>query len=524
MNRSDPISRFRLLCWPAAMLLLSGCQATLPSRDHVASTTTAINDTTPDGSLTTEWPQAPALSGTLAGLDLSGPEGESSLWQRIRRGFQLSTPENQRVSRHLKWYAKHPQHLHRVGERARPYLHHIVDELEKRNMPLELALLPAVESGFRPTAYSSYRAAGIWQFIPSTGKMFGLEQNWWYDGRRDIVAATDAALDYLESLAEQFDGDWELALAAYNSGAGTVRRAIRKNRERGKPTDYWSLKLPRETQSYVPRLLALSRVVSDPDQAGNRLPVIPNRPHFSTVDVGSQIDLALAAEMAGISESELRDLNPGFNRWASPPEGPHHLALPIDRIPVFERELARLDVKSRLPWSRYAIRSGDTLGAIARRHGTTVAAIKRANNLSSNRISAGGHLLIPGDIAKAPPRTSVLADASATGGSYTVKPGDSLWSIARQHNLSHHRLAAWNSMAVTETLQPGQQLVLSGVATRATLTSLNYKVRKGDSLASIARRFNVKVADLHRWNHLPGQYLQPGQSIQLQLNLADQSI
>jgi membrane-bound lytic murein transglycosylase D len=497
----------------------------LPSRDQ-GNATAAANDMTQDGALDPDaraWPQAPELPGTLAGLDLSGPN-ESTLWQRIRQGFQMSRPENPRVSRHLTWYAKHPEHLRRVGERARPYLHYIVSELEKRNMPMELALLPAVESGFRPSAYSSYRAAGIWQFIPSTGKMFGLKQNWWYDGRRDVVAATDAALDYLQSLAGQFDGDWELALAAYNSGAGTVRRAIRKNRERGKATDYWSLKLPRETQSYVPRLLALSQVVSDPERLGNRLPEIPNRPYFSTVDVGSQIDLALAAEMAGIPESELRQLNPGFNRWASAPEGPHRLALPITKIPAFEQELAKLDVKSRLPWSRYAIRSGDTLGAIARRHGTTVAAIKQANNLSSNRISAGKHLLIPGDIAKAPAQTTGLAGALATGSSYTVKPGDSLWSIARRHNVSHRKLAAWNSIAVTEPLQPGQKLVLAKLDNQTTLTSLNYKVRKGDSLASIAKRFNVRIADLHRWNHLPGKFLQPGQHIQLQLNLADQSI
>lgn len=486
----------------------------------------------------------------------ASPEPEPpplDLWQRIRQGFRLQIPNTPRVTTHVNWYARHPEHLRRVEERARPYLFFITEELERRNMPLELALLPIVESAYQPFAYSPGRAAGIWQFIPSTGRMFGLKQNWWYDGRRDIVAATHAALDYLQQLADRFDGDWELALAAYNSGAGTVGKAIRRNRKQGKPTDFWSLKLPRETRGYVPRLLAVAKVIRQPGRYGITLEEMPNQPYFARIDVQAQLDLALAADMAGISIEELYRLNPGFNRWATDPEGPHHINLPVVAVERFSERLEKLDPERRLRWKRYRIRSGDNLGGIARRHGTTVAVLQQVNHLKGSRIRAGRHLLIPLSSRKAEhyvmstgERRKRLQNTSRKGTRMThvVRRGDTLWDLSRRYGISHKRLAGWNGIAPGDTLRPGQKLVLwvpdrkkarrttvdGGIEapdTRApvnTRGSLSYRVRKGDSLARIAQRFNTTVADLRRWNRLPGKYLQPGQQIKLFLDVAEQSL
>lgn len=321
---------------------------------------------------------------------------KDDLWGRIRQGYQLSPrKESHRVHRQLDWYIRHPEHISKVEQHARPYLHHIVEELEKRDMPLELALLPVVESAYRPYAHSPGSAAGIWQFIPSTGKMYGLKQTWWYDGRRDILASTDAALDYLESLSEQFDGDWELALAAYNAGSGAVRRAIRKNQRSGKPTDYWSLDLPGETKRYVPRLLALAEIVQTPEEYGIRLSRIPDKPFFESVEIDTQLDLPLAAELAGIDIEMLYRLNPGYNRWATDPQGPHRILLPLERVDEFNAKLSELDPDQRIRWARYLIQPGDTLQGIARKHETTVAVLKQANHLDSSLIKAGRALLIP---------------------------------------------------------------------------------------------------------------------------------
>lgn len=286
------------------------------------------------------------------------------LMDRLRAGFSLEIPDHPRIDSQIRWFAANGDYLDRVQKRAAPYLYFILEEAEQRGIPNELALLPIVESGFRPFAYSPGRAAGLWQFIPSTGKHFGLEQNWWYDGRRDVVAATRAAFDYLSKLATRFDGDWQLALASYNAGAGTVQRAIKRNQRQGKPTDFWSLELPKETMRYVPKLLAVAKVIAHPQQYGITLAAIPNQPYFDSIDIGSQLDLALAADMAGISIEEIYRLNPGFNRWATSPAGPHRLSIPVERAERFSEALAALDPQKRLSWNRYKIRPGDNLAAL----------------------------------------------------------------------------------------------------------------------------------------------------------------
>lgn len=489
--------------------------------------------------------QMPAIADQLQDVVTSLPEEEPDLISRMIKGFSLSYPDERRVRQELNWYSSHPGYIQRIQERAEPYLHFILEEIDQRGMPSEIALLPAVESAFQPFAYSPGRAAGMWQFIPSTGRHFGLKQNWWYDGRRDLISSTQAALDYLQSLNRQFDGDWELALAAYNSGAGTVRSAIRRNKKKGRATDFWSLDLPDETSAYVPRLLALSEIFRHPDDHGISLMNFPDEAYFTTVDIGSQLDLALAADMAGLPIQDLYLLNSGFNRWATDPDGPHRLNLPLDKADTFVAALEKLPAEQRLTWKRYKIKPGDSLSVIARQHKTTVKLLRRVNKLHGNSIRAGRHLLIPVSshalehyVYSAEQRTASIQNRQRKGSKqhYVVKPGDSLWKIARNHNVSYRKLAKWNGMAPGDPLKTGQRLVIWTDQTvtaeispldlqpAGTQSSLHYKVRRGDSLSRIAARFKVSVSDLKRWNTLSGKYLQPGQRLKLYVDVTEQTL
>lgn len=487
----------------------------------------------------------------VAGVATAEPAAATEptdLWQRMRARFVLDGYDHARVSPHLEWYARHPSYIDRVSERAEPFLHLIVEEVERRDMPGEIALLPVVESAFQPFAYSHGRAAGIWQFIPGTGRQYGLKQNWWYDGRRDVLAATRAALDYLEDLHQRFDGDWLLALAAYNSGEGTVQRAVRRNQAKGLPTTFWYLDLPRETESYVPKLLAISAIVATPESYDLALPSIVDEPRLQVVDVGGQIDLALAADMAGMEIEALYQLNPGFNRWATDPDGPHQLLLPVENSEAFQARLAELPTDQRLQWERYRIRSGDSLIAIAKRYRTTPDMLRRVNDLSGNTIVAGRHLLIP--VASksfedyslaAEQRRAALRERDHKGEKkeHVVRAGDTFWDISRRYGVSVRKLASWNGMAPRDVLRPGQKLVLwqpksanrgglmpvaHTLPVAATVRPVHYTVRRGDSLSRIASRFRVSVSDLRRWNGLrKGGYLQPGQRLKLHVDVTRQS-
>ncbi len=392
------------------------------------------------------------------------------IWARIRSGFRLNSPDHPYVERELRQFLAHPYYLRRVQRRAEPFLYLILQELESRGLPTELALLPAVESAFNPRAYSPDHAAGIWQFIPATGRHFGLQQNWWYDGRRDVLASTRAALDYLQRLYRRFGGDWELALAAYNAGQGSLSKAIRKNKRLGRPTDFWSLKLPLETRLYVPRLLALCRIVARPDDFGIGLEPIANRPRLAIVDARSQLDLALAAEMADMAPDELHRLNPGFKRWATAPDGPHKLLVPLDKAEGLQVRLNGIDPGQGIRWTRYRIRPGDSLSVIAQKHALTVSHLKKVNNLSSSRIRADRYLIIPTPVAAQEKpiavTTGYLADQQPDGEtqgtplSYTVRPGDTLWDIGRAFKVSYLKLAKWNDLTPGATLRPKQKLLI----------------------------------------------------------------
>lgn len=457
-------------------------------------------------------------------------EEVTDVWQRIRTQLSFEVPDNRRVNVQKNWYLKHPAYMKRVANRAKPFLYLIVEEIEQSDMPLELALLPIVESAFDPFAYSHGRAAGMWQFIPGTGKRFGMKQTWWYDGRRDVIASTEGAIKYLQYLLKMFDGDWLHALAAYNSGEGRVARAIRKNKKAGKNTDFWSLDLPKETRAYVPKLLALTDILRHADQHGFEWPDIDNVAVTKAVDVGSQIDLALAADMAGLSIKELHALNPGYNRWATDPDGPHRLLLPLDRVEKFTSALNETDNSQRLNWVRHQVKSGDSLLKLAKQYHTTVDVIQQVNEMRGNVIRAGDHLLVPValkslDQYSLSQEQRLVATQSRNRKGYKlthkVKSGDTMWDLSRKFDVNVRKLAKWNGMAPTDMLRPGKELVVwvdklsEEQRKNAVMRSLTYTVRSGDSLSRIANRFKVKVADLKRWNQLNKKYLQPGQKIKV---------
>ncbi|WP_448217048.1 LysM peptidoglycan-binding domain-containing protein [Endozoicomonas sp. 2B-B] len=456
----------------------------------------------------------------------------TDLWDRTRRGLAMDLDNNHpRVLAELRWYKKNQGYFDRVSDRASPYFYFILIEAEKRGVPLELALMPIVESAFDPFAYSHAGASGLWQFMPATGEHYGLEQNWWYDGRRDVVEATRAALDYMVSLHEMFD-DWELALAAFNSGPGRVMNAVNKNERRGKSTRFWHLDLPRETTAYVPKLIALGKIVRDPAKYGIKLKSIPNKPHFAKVETGGQLDMAKAANLAGVTLNELYRLNPGINRWSTPPSGPHHLLVPVAKAESFRTELAQLPAEKRMQWQRYSVKSGDSLIRIANTFNTKPGLIKEANKMETDLIRVGQSLLIPVAVKEkeeyaltAPQRRIAKQNTQRAGRhklNHSVKSGDSFWSIAKKYNTGVQELARWNSMSPRDNLRIGQTLVVwtkTNAPQDGVVRRVNYKVRNGDSLSRIADKFNVAIAQIRTWNTFDSKYLQPGQQLTLYVDV-----
>jgi len=479
------------------------------------------------------------------------PQPETDLWAKLRLNFSLPESQQKRIQSQFDWYVRHPEYMQRVAERAKPYLYFVMETVEEGNIPMEIALLPIVESAFLPFAYSHGRAAGMWQFIPATGKRFGLKQNWWYDGRRDVYASTYAAVELMQVLGEQFNGDWLLALAAYNSGSGTVRRAIRKNRRLGKPTDFWSLSLPNETRAYVPKLLALKRLIANPELYGLELKPIPDEPYLARAKLDSQIDLARAAELAEIPLDELYKLNPGYNRWATAPDGPHDLFIPKTSVDVFAQNLSKLPPEKRIRWIRHKIAKGETLSTIATKYNTSIATIKQYNKIRGTQLRAGHSLTIPVASkasrhyrlsASQRTRTKQNTPRKGTKVVYIVKSGDTFWDLARKHKVQVRALAQWNSMAPRDPLRPGQRLIiwynnltashsepldvsqLMPPQQRNVTKRIGYRVKSGDSLAKISRKFRVSISQLRRWNHLPkNKYLQPGQRLTLYIDVMSQT-
>ncbi len=377
-------------------------------------------------------------------------QSTDDLWQRIRAGYAMKDLNSPLIKRHEKWYASHPDYVLRMSERARRYLFYIMEEVERRGMPAEIALLPMIESAFNPGANSIASASGIWQFIPSTGKHFGMEQNWWHDGRRDIIGATNGALDYLQKLHEQF-GDWELALAAYNCGENSVARAQARNRKSHKPTDYSHLKLPRETRNYVPKLLAIKNIVNDPAHYGLELSPIPNESYFEAVATTKHIDVKVAAELAGISMEEFMALNPSNNRPVILQDKDGNvLLLPIDKVETFRTNLEKTNQRL-VSWQPYESKKGESFAQIAEHFGLTLEELRTANGLSKYAQESNGQtLLVPiGDDEPAAEFTAFNMHPSAVAEMYgavryTVHRGDTISTIARRFHVSQNQLREAN--------------------------------------------------------------------------------
>lgn len=486
----------------------------------------------------------------------------ATVWDRLLSLYALPDIENDRVNREIEWYLRHPDSLVSLQKRAEPYMHHILDEIEAKDLPGELALLPVVESSFVPDAYSKSDASGLWQFIPSTGRLFGLKQNSWYDGRRDVYASTKAATTYLKQLSETFDGDWLLALASYNYGKGNIRKCMDRNAELDMPTDYWSLPLPDETYHYVPKLLAVAKIFANADYYHVPLRHIPNKPYFEVVDIKAPLDLNKAAQMANTPISEFRKLNPGFNRWCTAPDGPHRLLIPVKNASLFKKNLAEMPYYERVSYpkliaeqeehiiaeantpsrpapvmakpsftrpsaapatsdfARYQVKRGDTLTEIARNTHTTVDHLKKVNHLTRGQVNYGFTLKVPTTktastrIAEKPIvddkrryKTIIAAKSPSTGANayHTVKAGDTYFNIARRYDISPKELADWNHISLKSALIPGRKLVIKGheqqVASAAnSMRLIRYTVKKGDTLTQLARKFNISVSELQRSN------------------------
>lgn len=493
----DPL---RLSLLALILLALGGCSSTSSVSDDEDGTTNAHSSIFPfrihsDGQqCQARWHKAPPL--------------KPDVWSRVRQRYQIpSDPRNPRIITERNWLVKNQAYLNRVSDRSSRYIYHVANKLEERQMPGELALLPIVESAYNPFALSRSQASGLWQFIPSTAKFLKMDMNWWYDARRDIPTSTDTALDYLAFLRDHYNGDWLKALAAYNGGWGTVDRAIEKNRVRGLPTDYWSLELPAETMAYVPKFLALAQVSKTPEQYGIHWAYIPDLPYFSEVRFAGQMDVALAADLAGISSDELHRLNPGISRWATPPGGPYRLLVPVDQANDFQERIANLHASQLMPQSGY----------------------------EQNRINSLNPLVAEMEQKAAARKAAAPPPGART---YTVKAGDTVWSVAKKSGTSMETLRKLNKMSANDSLKLGQKLVLPGGSSKAATTQASaaktgttkssntsnskktaYTVQRGDTLMAIARKHQIDVNDLARWNSLNKNTatLKPGQILTLYL-------
>lgn len=470
-------------------------------------------------------------------------ETDADLWDRVRAGFRIPEGDQPAVKAQERFYASKPEYMRRVVERSRRYLYFIVSEVERRSMPTELALLPIVESAFVPKAQSHAMASGLWQFIPSTGKRYGLERTWWYDGRQDVMAATYAALDYLQDLYNMF-GDWQLALAAYNWGEGSVERALSKTRARGLDDSFDSIKKPKETENYVPKLLAIRNIIANPAAFGIVLPTVPNRPYFQPVAAKRHIDLELAARLAETTVEEILHLNPGLIRPVFAAKEERKLLLPVEKAAVFTQNLETYD-QPLLSWQPYVTRRGEVFSAIAERFDIPLGDLRDINKLGAQKVASGQTILVPlrpdGDVAERQNLAALMVGAAAkvqagheeaptarkvsvpvaapapaaTPLRHKLARGESLAAVAKRYGttpaalmkangLRSSRVAAGTSLIVPAAAgrvspQPVASRPLPGKSPAVRL----HVVRRGETLEQIAKRHAVTVADLKRWNTLP---------------------
>ena len=439
------------------------------------------------------------------------------LWERIRDDLTFSIPESyEDMDRYRNRFVKNQHAVNRLSKSGQRYLFHTVKRAEELGVPVELALLPFVESEFDPYAQSLYGATGIWQFLPATGREWGLKTNWWYDGKRDVIASTEAALNFLLYLHQKFDNDWLLAIAAYNAGPGRVNRAIRENKEKGLAIDFWSLRLPKETSAYVPKLLVLSELIKDPSSFGVTLPSIANRPYFTKIETPGQVDLMQAADLAGMTPEAIYELNPGFSQWATDPSGPHYLLLPTGIADRFLIQLSSLEEVELVQWERYKIKRGDTLTRIAKQYSIEVPVLMEINQMDSDIIYANQEIMVP----RGPAWANTFVPKART---YEVVKGDTLWGISKKFGVTIQDISLWNDLGLTTPLQIGQEIKIfskyervRGKTPNKKTRTLLYPVKSGDTLSRIGARFGIGVKELQKWNELKSpERIYPGQVIKI---------
>lgn len=418
--------------------------------------------------------------------------------------WQTNT-DNNKVASEIRKHQKTPKHFYDILKRSEPFLAFIKENLEEEGLPLELALLPFIESGFDPSIFSPSGAAGLWQFMPSTAKYLGMHTDWWYDERLDIVISTEKAMEYLTYLNNRFNGDWELALAAYNGGEGHV--SSRMKRASG-DKDYWSLKLKTETSSYVPKLLAVIELVAHPEKYGMHLPEIDRENQLVSLEFEKQIDLRLAAEKTGMSYARFKVLNAGYLRWISPPTKDKSLLIPEKSVQRLTTSLEDITSDEQIAWNHYRVQRGDTLIEIASEFGTTLRALIAVNQLKDSRIYIHQDLLIP---VSELPLTRLASQSNSVKQLYIVRRGDSLWDISRSQGVTISQIRRLNNLT-GDKIKLGQVLVLAETFTGEEIT---YLVKRGDSLSLIASRFQVAISDIRIWNALKGDLIQPGQELRI---------
>ena len=393
----------------------------------------------------------------------------------------------------------------------------MVDETLKRDMPVELALLPFIESQFDPYAQSPAGASGIWQFILSTAREQGLKRNWWYDGRRDIIASTNSALNYLDSMYQKTN-DWLLTIASFNVGPARIQREVRKNKNQGKQTDFWSLKLPKETSKYLPRLLALLEVIKNPENYNVNFPFLPNRPYFRIIDIPSQVDLMQVANISGLKLEVIYELNPGFNQWATDPNGPFHILLPVGIADRFQVILDNTDPSELVQWDKYLVKKGDTLTSIAKKYLIDFALLKEINGFKDDTIYENEELIVP----RGP---SWIKDYLNKPDIYYVKAGDSMWSIAKKFSVTIRDLSIWNDLYPERFILKDTKILsypkyFKEIKRKPVpKNNIAYPVKKGDSISKISNKFGIPKEWILKWNDIPNETLiYPGQIIELKLS------
>lgn len=449
------------------------------------------------------------------------PLASDDLWDHIAYDFSLIKGQENNYKDHKTFYLKRTTHLERTSVRAKPYLYFIYQEVKAREMPMEIALLPIVESGFFPYSKSRMQAAGLWQFIPSTGRIYGLKQDWWFDGRQDVYMSTHAALDFLQSLYVQNNEDWLLALASYNAGYGRILQAT-KSLKADKPkaeVNFWNLRpyLPKETRNYVPQLLAVSDLIQNREEYGLNIEPIANEPYLAHIELDKQFDLKTAAKLLDISADLIKHLNPGYLREVTPPDGPHHLLIPAEKQASFTEQVASSDDIFSIRWQRHYIVRGDSLGKIAQRYKTSTREIQRLNQIKGNTIHAGKTLLIPipagQEVLLASAETKPSAKSTLTAHIHQVKRGESLWTIAHYYGVETTEIASWNNIDIKHPIQVGQKLKVYG---NNYGYLVKHSVKDGESLWRIARRYDTTVQDISRWNNLNSKKpLQPGSVLKI---------